>query len=525
MISINGLLVENAKKYPNKCAVVCKNKSITFIELKNQVDAFAAMLHDKKVNKGARVAILLENSIEYIICIYGALKYGAIFVPLPYESPDERNLTIIKNCEPEVVITDCKTMERLSNHINNCNIPHIVTLERNDKYVFWEDFINEKKEFIELYNPRDIAYIVYTSGSTGEPKGVAVCNDSLLNMIMRTNEVFKFNENTRYLSMLPFCFDGVFGGIFCPIAVGGCLVLFRVPLITPKLLYNKAVSERITFFGCTPSLFVLLMQYLDRERAKKMNIKIISIGGDFIPKEHVKVFFEVFDDVKLFNRYGPTETTSVVSSYEIVSSDLDRDTSFPIGKPVRNVTFYAFNDKNVLIKPGEKGELFIGGIQLMKEYWRDAELTNSVFIYYNGEKLYRSNDYVTVDAQGQYILLGRSNNMIKRNHYRVFLSEIENALLKCPGVQESICVLDNEILYAFIIRKASPQFNEKTILSKISKYLPNYMIPNKIIIVDRFEFNSIGKVDQKKMIGRITNNNEQETNTNQSNSRDIQFHV
>jgi len=491
-----------AKMMPNSIAIKQGNNFISYSDLYKYTNCFAMLLNSSGVNRQDRVAILLDNSIEYIIAVYATLRCSCIFVPLAIDAPPDRLNTILLDCMPKIIVTDNKHFEKVQ-HIKDVVFVFVDNYEQKSKvgvYVYWKDYKDRNHLYIERYDPFDLAYIVYTSGSTGEPKGVAIAGSSLINFIESTLEEFNFNSSCKYISMLPFYFDGSFGGIFAPIAVGGSLIIYRKSVFMPKKLINVLISENITFFGCTPALFSLLMENLNSDNVNALSLKIISIGADFISKHSVKTFFEIFKNVRLFNRYGPTEATSIVSSYEVSRSDIYNDNQIPIGKPNKNTFFIALDSNFVKVKQGQVGELYIGGIQLMNSYWNDIETSQKAF-YIDDKygKLYKTGDMVTFDTENNYILLGRNNKMIKRNGFRVFINEIERKILESETVSKCVCDDIQGKLLAIVV-PVSDNYSKSSLLDFISKKLPYYMIPNEILDIDEFIYNSNGKVDIKKSI-------------------------
>ena len=244
-----------------------------------------------------------------------------------------------------------------------------------------------------------LVYIIYTSGSTGKPKGVAIKWASLENYIIDTNKRLDFGHETKSLNMTSFCFDGALTGIFCMLSCLGTLVIAPSFSLRASTLYNELVNKKITDLGCTPIQLLVFLEALEIGNAENILLQTLAIGGESFSKKYIEHIYKYLPKVRILNRYGPTETTIVASSYEIKKNDLMDESDIPIGKPINNVFFYAVNEKMETIVPGEIGELYIGGVQVMDGYWRDQQLTNEVIVekFINGERVYRTGDMVTIN--------------------------------------------------------------------------------------------------------------------------------
>lgn len=506
IFSLISCIRKYSDMFPDKTAVIKDDDSITYRNLYNKSVMFASGLKKIGVREQDRVAIIMDNSIEFIVSVYGILAANAVFVPVQYDCAVDRMMYFLNDCKPSIVITNTAIYEKLMENLRELDIKVILvdSADENTKVMPWNSVLKAgaSEEYTESFDPEKTAYIVYTSGSTGMPKGVKIKNKSLLNFIESTIEEFDFDNDTIYLSVLSFCFDGAFGGLFCPIAIGGILVIYRRKLITPKKLVSCIVKNNVTFFGCTPELFVVLIDELLREKPDRIPLKILSMGGDFIPKKYIKISFDVFPDIRLFNRYGPTEATSVVGSYEIMKNDTGNTLPIPIGHAVKNNEFYIYDSENDTFAKNGLGELYITGVQLFEGYWNDKELTKNSVVEWNGKELYRSGDYVCTDDNGNLIMLGRNGSMIKRYGYRVFISEIEINILKTDMVKACACVeTDDKKVVAFVTKKES-EFSELALRSQMLENVPKYIIPDKFIVVPELIYTNHGKIDKNCMINK-----------------------
>ena len=283
--------------------------------------------------------------------------------------------------------------------------------------------------------------------------------------------------------------------------------MFHQELISPRRLIQILEEKQITHLICTPSLLKKVSLFLDESSQKKLKLKYLGIGGEKCPYHQVKKVFELLPDVKIFNRYGPTETTGIVCGHKIEESDFhgDQHEKIPIGKPIPNVKFYVFNDRNEPAKPFEVGELYISGISLMYGYWKDQELTKSVFHdqLIAGEILYRTGDYVYYDEEGKYFFVRRKDDLIKRKGYRIYLSEIDRSWKKVNGVVDAASVYwnENDAIVSFLV--VQEEKSEIELRSKLANSLPTYMMPDSIELIDSLPLNEVGKINRQALLAYL----------------------
>jgi D-alanine--poly(phosphoribitol) ligase subunit 1 len=519
-IGINDYLTASAVKYGPKTAIKDDTGELTYCRFKEKVNALAGFLDKIGICKGDKIAIYLDNSTDFILSIFSIFKVLGIFIPLPYDDPKKRIKTIIDNCQPKLIIT--KREKSVLQLVDPSHTPFIIytdddsgpgkgetgNIEENKEGVTCyrlQDCIVDSRDFPhEKSDPNSIAYIIYTSGTTGEPKGVAIRHESIVNYNNETTRIFCFDHTTRVLCASPFHFDGSFGSIFCTIKVGGTIIILNRKRFLPRIFLEKLISDKITHWSGTPSLFKVLTEELIKiELTTPLKLKTVGLGGERCPGSFIKQFKEALPHTRIFNRYGPTETTVVVCSHEITGENIHNNSNVPIGKPQKNVTFFAFNPADQLIRPGETGELYIGGIQVMEKYWNDPQLTGKVLIKNKvpGEVLFKTGDLVTMDREGSYIFLDRVDNMINKYGNRIYLSEIENTIAELECVKDNACLgirpTDTDIhqIAAFIVLIKDMQEAE---LRKILKAkLPAAMIPHAILFIDAIPYMSNGKVDRE----------------------------
>lgn len=374
---------------------------------------------------------------------------------------------------------------------------------------------------IEKYNyqnlnrsEKDIAYIIYTSGSTGRPKGVMIRQDSLVAFVEVISKIIKCSEKTRLLNIMPFHFDGSLVDIYCTLLAGGTMILmdkFVLPNELVKVL-DKYEITHTCMVATVVKLFVSRFSNIRNYRLPKL--EAIWFGGEPCPVKIIRELKYILPSLKFTHMYGPTETTCLTHTYTFEDIPDDVRGYFPIGKPLPTVEAYALNEMNEIIKLGETGELYIGGIQVMEGYCNDEKRTKEVLVenvFNRTEKVYKTGDYVTVDNEGNYIFIGRKDDMIKSSGHLIYLSEVEKILLSHEKVKDAIVLpYEDELsitkMKAFIVLRKNESLSKEELKNYMLKKLPKYMVPYDLNFIsdNNVPKNSSGKIDRKELMKLIS---------------------
>lgn len=471
---------EVASRIPDALALVHGEKSLSYRELDKKTDALAAVLRTRGIGPESKVALLAERSMEAIVGIFGILKAGAAYVPISTDFPDQRILFIIKDSGALLTLaTECFTLLKDSK---------TDWLDLNDPTLYSR--IDEHFEPHE--SPSDLAYIIYTSGTTGLPKGVMIERYALMNMVCATELLFGAKEKSKALQTSSLCFDASVVEIFLPLLKGLELHIISDDfLFSPERLNVYIKQNNIKLVFLTTALAELFM----REIVTPTSDFTLVLGGEKLRQYRLGNF-------RLFNIYGPTENTVLSSAYE-VTGNLNRA---PIGKPVANTRAYVLDEKMRPLPPGIPGELYVAGANLSRAYLNRPELNAEKFLpdpFRPGERMYRTGDLVRWLPDGNLDFIERIDLQVKIRGFRIELGEIEQQIMALKLAKNTaVKVLydqNNDPYLCAYLESPDPDISIDKLKTVLSKILPKYMIPSKLVSMEKLPLNANGKIDRKSL--------------------------
>ena len=473
-------------EFPDKVALISNGKKLTYKELNER----ANMLARKMINAGIQskdiIGIMLNRSPEMIIGLIAILKCGATYLPIDPEYPQDRITYMLENSETKLVLVNSQTEKHILEKCNTINI------DSENKETYSKENINLKLD------ANTLAYLIYTSGSTGKPKGVMVTNRNLNNFVKGMKEIIEFVPNKNMVSVTTVCFD-IFGlEMWCTLTSGMTLVLANEDEQNMPALLNKLCLENdVNMIQTTPSRFSTIFENKENLEFVK-NITDILVGGESIGNKLLSKM-QRLTKARIFNMYGPTETT-IWSTVK----ELTKEKSISIGKPIANTQCYILNKNQKLLPFEVPGELYIGGDGVSNGYLKREELNKEKFIenpFKDKDKIYNTNDLAYYNENGDIVHLGRTDFQVKIRGFRVELGEIENAIEKDNNIIQSIVVkrkLNNnrDALIAYYTSVSNENGNIK---ERISRELPEYMIPQYFVQLVKFPHTQNGKIDRKSL--------------------------
>lgn len=505
-LTVIQLFEEQVMHNPNKLAVSDDKREITYAQLKEKVDLVASSLHKKGIGKGHIVGLMMDRSIDAVIAMLGILKSGAAYLPINIYLPYKRIETMLKECKSPLCIVKPEVIsEDFTREIQDCSMVS-----------FNELLETELISFPSVSTPYDLAYVIFTSGTTGNPKGIMVENRSVVNLIFGLkNEIYdKYSSSMRIGLVSPFEFDASVQNMFGALLLGNSLFIVPEEARTDgQELINFYQEKQINIADGTPMHLRLLTNFIDEE--VEYSFKHFIIAGEELPPKLARKFLGLFNEncrPNLTNAYGPTETTVDSTCYHVQHAELEFMNQLPIGRPLANQKVYIMGDNQQLQPVGIPGELCISGEGLARGYLNQPKLTMEKFvpIQINKEgssiiddKVYRTGDLARWLPDGNLEYLGRMDDQVKIRGLRIELGEIEKQLLRYPEIGEAIVITrkkegeDAPVLCAYVVMNSSAKVEE--VRQFLREYLPFYMIPAYIIPIEQFPISSNGKIDRKAL--------------------------
>lgn len=492
-----GQFEEQVIKTPKRIAAVFGQDELTYSQLEAKANQWAHLLNQQGVKPGHIVGICMERSLDMIIGILAIFKAGAAYLPIDPRYPEARIAFLLQDAGLSHVLT---------------HAVHFDKFPKKTPYVLIgmdvQDILSGALPHGSLGitpNPEDAAYVIYTSGSTGNPKGVVINHESVVNQGFWAQDYFELSEDDVVLQRTTFCFDPSVFEFFWPLSVGG-KICFAAPGMEgdARYLIETIAQNQVTIVAFVPSMLSVFLQEI--KKGDCPGLKKIICGGEILQKSQVELCKEKLPHVQVYNIYGPTETAIHVTCFR-VPKNLDALSFMPIGKPLSNVQLFIIDREGQLVPEGVIGELCIGGIQLARGYLNQPELTREKFIipaFENSghERIYRTGDLARWLPDGNVEYVGRSDNQLKINGFRVELGEIEYLLNQAPGVRTAVVTakkdqFESNRLIAYVVPHGA--FDKTSLEIYLQSRAPAHMVPAFWVKMDNLPLNPTGKVNRKAL--------------------------
>lgn len=515
---LHQLLERAAERWPQNVAVQAPSgATVSYAEL----TALSARVCDRLARLGAgageRVGICLPKSIDAVAAIFGALKAGAAYVPVDAQAPPARNAYIFSDCGVKAIVVEAPFADALRNQMAGKGpLPSFITVERADDGRCLDEALAAQQQTTPEAggadgpnNLDDLAYILYTSGSTGSPKGVMLSHRNALSFVDWCGRTFEPTERDRFSSHAPFHFDLSILDIFVPLMHGAMLVLIDHETgKDPAHLAALIAEQKITIWYSTPSILSLLVQHGDLSDRDCSSLRTVLFAGEVFPVKHLRMLKELLPHPRYFNLYGPTET-NVCTFHEIPARiPADRTEPYPIGKCCDHLgaRVVGANDQNMKLEPGtdQTGELCIQGPAVTRGYWNLAQQTEAAFLTdERGQCWYRTGDLVALDENGDYLFRGRRDRMVKKRGYRIELGEIEACLYRHEMVRQAAVIAqsddDGVTIKAFVSTHDGKKLSTIALKRFCAEHLPLYMVPDRFVFRDSLPTTSTDKIDYQAL--------------------------
>ena len=502
---LDDIWQQSVKTNPHSTALIFEDRSWTYESLDRMVTEMARRFVAAGVHPGDRIVLNTNRSPIVPICLLAAMKCGAAYIPTALDSPDERLLKILDECQPSLLIT-CE--ER---------VDQIRALSRNGFAVISSDELDPRNPRSPMQSVSDstpialpridfdsstAAYIIYTSGSTGTPKGVVVSHAAIAVHLASVAKVYEMQATDRVLQFCDLTFDPSLEQFLTSWSVGGSVVMRPDSMYSASGFWRRVKEDQITVANLPPSFMAEAIRSVD----DVANLRLMIVGGDVFPSQHLDQWLA--KGVRTINAYGPTETVITATTHDVTLQSQGSGGSIPIGRPKPGSVAYVLDRRGNLCPRGVAGELCLGGPMLADGYVVAKEgdasrFTNDPFAGDTEARLYRTGDLARWNEDREIEFLGRIDRQIKVRGFRIEPGEIEHAISSLPGVDQSLVRLCNHeadpFLVAYVILEDGSQATTDSITRQLRSRLPIYMIPERLMIVDEWPLKPSGKVDLDRL--------------------------
>ena len=510
-LTVDRLFEEQILRTPDRIAVSYIDQNISYRELNSISNRLARYLKSivEQNKEQTVVAILVERSIDMVISMIACIKAAMAYLPIDVDYPIERIHHMLRDSKASITITKSK---------HKANIPNI------GKIVFIEEAVlPDNDSNLTLSKLGDLIYLLYTSGSTGLPKGSDLMHAGVSNLLSWYKKQFEIDKKDKIIIFTAFGFDLTQKNILGGLISGSQINLFDDIKFDSKAIVYFLKKNNITFFNCPPSAFYSVIENLDKREKELPTLRMVLLGGEGIKVQLLKDFVFNNKNCKIVNTYGPTECSDLSLTHILDSKEIANNSIIPLGRNVGNVKIYILDEHLNQVPIGVMGEVYIGGIGLARGYWNKPSLTAEKFIanpFYNGNKneffscdsrIYRIGDIAKYLADGNIEYIGRVDHQVKLRGYRIELGEIEAVITSIDNIDQCIVVLREDelnlkklVAYVLLSKEISNfKVDKSDIINSIrkncEKNLPEYMRPKQIMIIDYLPLTSNGKIDRSNL--------------------------
>jgi long-chain acyl-CoA synthetase len=508
-LQVEHFLEDAARSRPDKIALVCAGRRLTYRDIDTAANRLARTLTASGVERGDRVAIHLENSVEAVVAVFAALKAGGVFVVINATTKADKLTFILNNCRATALIADGRHRTQLADVVDRT--PHTRALvvtgggvfdTRATRVVSFEQAIDETTDGSRPGNfgiDIDLAALIYTSGTTGTPKGVMLTH---LNIVAAATSITSYLENTAdevILNVLPMSFDYGLYQVLMAFKIGGTIVLER-SFTYPGAVLDLVVAERVTGLPIVPTISAVLLQ-MDLRSYDLSHLRYITNTAAALPTKHITELRRRIPHARIYSMYGLTECKRV--SY-LPPEQIDRRPT-SVGKGMPNEEVYIVDEAGNRLRSGV-GELVIRGSHVMQGYWELPQETSERLKAgpTPGERVLYSGDLFRMDAEGYLYFLGRKDDIIKTRGEKVSPREVENVLYDLAGVADAAVVgVPDEILgqaiKAVVTVQAGATLTARDVLRHCSERLETFMVPKTVEFRESMPKTTSGKIDKKHL--------------------------
>lgn len=485
-------LDEIVKKFPDKIAYANEAEAFTFRQVYEQSRAIGTYLHKQKIYREP-VVVFMNKHPKTIIAFLGVVTGGCFYVPIDEEMPRSRIRLILENCKARCIICDDQTLEKAKE------------FSFDGELVTYDEIVEVGTDEKVLQQIRDRAldidpiYIVFTSGSTGAPKGVCACHRSVIDYIEHLSEVLGFDENTVFGNQTPLYFDACLKEIYPTLKFGATTYLIpKSCFMFPVKLVEFLNEHKINTICWVVSALTMISAFRTFDTVRPKYLKTIAFGSEVFPKKQFDIWRKALPDASFTNLYGPTEGTGMCCYFH-VDRELGEDEPIPIGQPFKNTEILLLNEKNEI---ADQGEICIRGTGVTLGYYNNPEKTSTAYVQNPlntayPEIIYRTGDMGKYNDRGELIFLSRKDYQIKHMGHRIELGEVEANVNAIDGIRFCGCIFDQEgkKIVLYYVGDVEPG----QLVRLLKERVPRYMVPSVVRSCRQMPFTANGKIDRKKL--------------------------
>lgn len=495
MKNVLDLLDYACKKYSDNTYVSDSENILTFSELRSKAQAVGSYILAKSISNRA-VAVYMQQSANSVLSMFSVIYSGNFYVVIDKDMPADRIEMIFAKVSPAMIICDASTCEKAKNF----SIPYVL-IDEAQKH---EKNAHALQKVRESCVDTDLLYILFTSGSTGVPKGTAVCHKNVIAYTEWLCDAFSIDDKTVIGNQAPFYFSMSVSDVYGALR-GGAQIQ-----IIPKILFSFPVKlieymneRKINYTYWVPSAYGIVCHMKGLDVIKPSYLKTVLFAGEVMPAKYLNYWRKQIPDAVYANLFGPTETTDICCYYK-VDRDIPDNSTIPIGKPCDNCRCIVVKEDGTLAEGSEVGELYVCGSFVALGYYGDKEKTDAAFVQDPTQSLYpsvmyRTGDLVRRNSFDEFEYISRKDSQIKRMGYRIEIGEIEAAVGNIDKIKVC-CVIYEKACDCIALVYQGRKLAKQDIVDVIKQRLPDYMMPNMYIRVDEMPYNSNGKIDKNALL-------------------------
>ncbi len=495
---VHELFEERVRAHPDAVAAVHRDRQWTYRQLNGRANQLARALLARGLRREDVVAVVTERNLDWMAAVLAIFKAGGAYLPIEPHFPADRIARTLARADCRLVLTERGSTATLDQALDSLS---------EIQKLFIDAACEEGSADGDLgvdVAPDQLAYIYFTSGSTGEPKGAMCEHTGMLNHLFAKIHDLGIAEKDVVAQTAPQCFDISLWQLISALLAGGrTLIIEQEAILDAKRFVAKIADARVAVVQVVPSYLEVVLSYLAQEPRELPDLRCVSVTGEALKKELAQRWFAAQPGIKLINAYGLTETSDD-TNHEVMDRAPDRE-RVPLGRPINNVHVYVVDEHLALVPLGAPGEIVFSGVCVGRGYINDPERTRRAFLadpHREGNSLYRSGDYGRWLPDGKLEFLGRRDTQVKISGFRIEIGEIENTLLRLAGVRDGAVVVAERAdrskqLVAFY--SGERPLDVKVLRDRLRESLPEYMIPSAFLWRGALPLTANGKIDRKAL--------------------------